>query len=255
MSLLISLQSELLKTKRTVALYFTIAAAAFAPFMSMLDIVLDGIEKEHRKDIFNELFTTKFMMTGAVLLPWFIILISTLLAQIEYKNNAWKQVLSSPQPKANIFIAKFINIQLLIFLFLFTNHFLMLVNAVILHFMEPSLNVLNQPLNGPAIVETLVSSYVVLLGMCAIQFWLGLRFKNFLVPVAIGISCWFLGTILVLQMKSGFGEYFPYSFHVFARFPEYKGMNLTTICWTSVGYAVLFLVIGFLNFRKRRMSA
>ena len=254
MTILTSLRFELFKTKRTVAFYFTIAAAAFAPFMSMLDIVFDGVEGDHKKDIFNELFTTKFMMTGAVLLPWFIILVSTLLAQIEYKNNTWKQVLSSPQTKANVFLAKFLNIQLLIFLFLFTDKLLMFTNAVILHFMEPSLNVLNQPLNGPEIAATLVNSYVVLLGMCAIQFWLALRFKNFLVPVAIGISLWFFGTILVLQMKSGIGEYFPYSFHVYARFPEYKGMNLTTIKLTSLGYAVLFLLVGFLNFRKRRMS-
>ena len=255
MSLSISLRSELFKTKRTIAFYFTLGAAAFGPFMSMLDLVFDGVEQGQGKDIFNELFTTKFMMVGAVTLPWFIILVSTLLAQIEYRNNTWKQVLTSPQNKATIFFAKFINVQLLIFLFLVTDKLLMFINAVILHFIDPSLNVLNQPLDGAAILSTVVNSYVVLLGVSAIQFWLSLRFKNFIVPVAIGIGSWFIGTILVLQMKLAFAEYFPYSFHVFARFPEYKDKNLTAICWTSAGYAVLFLIIGFLNFRKRRMSA
>ena len=42
MSLFITLRSELFKIKRTAALYFTIAAAAFGPFMSMLDLVFDG---------------------------------------------------------------------------------------------------------------------------------------------------------------------------------------------------------------------
>lgn len=255
MNLLISLRSELFKTKRTVALYFTLAAAAFGPFMSMLDLVFDGVDKSHEKDIFNELFTTKFIMVGAVLLPWFIILISTLLAQIEYRNNTWKQVLTSPQSKAGIFFAKFINIQLLIFLFLFTNHLLMLINAVILHFIHPSFNVLGQPLDWPEIANTVVSSYLVLLGVCVIQFWLALRFKNFLAPVAIGISAWFIGSLLVIQLKASFAEYFPYSFHAYAWFPEHKNKDLTGIYLTSVAYAVLFLITGFMNFRKRRMSA
>lgn len=254
MNLLISLRSELFKTKRTAALYFTLAAAAFGPLMSMLDLVFDGVGKEHEKDIFNELFTTKFMMVGAFLLPWFIILISTLLAQIEYRNNTWKQVLTSPQSKASIFFAKFINIQLLIFLFFFTNHLFMLINAIILHFMHPSLNVLNQPLNWPEIINTLVRSYLVLLGVCAIQFWLSLRFRNFIAPVAIGISAWFIGSLLVMELKASFAEYFPYSFHGYAGFPGYENKDLTGIYLTSAGYAVLFLIIGFLNFKRRRMN-
>lgn len=255
MNLLITLRSELFKTKRTVALYFTIAAAAFAPMMSMLDLVFDGVGPDHERNIFNELFTTKFMMTGAVVLPWFIILITTLLAQIEYRNNTWKQLLTSPQSKANIFFAKFINIQLLIFLFLFTNHLLMIINAIILHFMYPSLNVLAQPLDWAEIVNTPTRSYLVLLGVCAVQFWLALRFRNFIVPVAIGISAWFIGSILVMQLKASFAEYFPFSFHAYVTFPGYENKDLTNIYWTSICYAVLFLIIGFLNFRRRRMSA
>lgn len=255
MNLLITLRSELFKTRRTVALYFTIAAAAFAPMMSMLDLVFDGVGSDPERNIFNELFTTKFMMTGAVVLPWFIILITTLMAQIEYRNNTWKQLLTSPQSKASIFFAKFINIQLLIFLFLFTNHLLMFINAIILHFMEPSLNVLGQPVDWPEMFNTLANGYLVLLGICAIQFWLALRFKNFIVPVAIGISAWFIGSILVMQLKAGFAEYFPYSFHAFAWFPGNEEKDLTAIYWTSIGYAVLFFVIGLLNFRRRRMSA
>jgi hypothetical protein len=254
MNLLVSLRSELFKTKRTASVYFTLAAAAFAPLMSMLDLVFDGVDGDHKKDIFNEMFTTKFMMTGAVILPWFIILACTLLPQVEYKNNTWKQVLTSPQTKANVFLAKFINIQLLIFLFLVTNQLLMLVDAVILHFIEPSLHVLNQPLNSSAIMGTLVNSYIALLAICAIQFWLGLRFKNFIIPIAIGISLWFVGSILVMQTKSAFAEYFPYSFHMYASFPEFKHKDLSNIHWTSFGYAVLFLLVGFLDFSRRRMN-
>lgn len=250
MSLLISLRSEILKTKRTAAFYFTLIAAAFGPFMSLLDLILDGVEEEHRKNIFNELFTEKFQITGLVVFPMFLILICTLLPQIEYKNNTWKQVLTSPQTKGNVFMAKFINIQLLVVFFLLTNLLLMFVSAVILHFLEPSLHVLDQPLNGYDILVTRVNSYIALLAICSIQFWLGLKFKNFIVPIAVGIACWFIGTILVMQIKSGFAAWFPYGFHVYGNFPVIKP-QLNSIHWTSASYAVAFLILGFIDFTKR----
>lgn len=250
MSLLISLSTEILKTKRTAPLYFTLAAAAFGPFMSMLDLVFDGVDGDRRNTIFNELLTTKFMMTGAVVLPWFIILVSTLLPQIEYRNNTWKQVLTSPQTKLNIFLAKFINTQLFILLFLLANQLFMTTDAVILHFLEPSLNVLGQPLNGYEILMTPLNSYFSLFALSTIQFWLGLRFKNFIVPVAIGIACWFIGSILVLQLKSPAGTVFPYSFHMYTSFEDFK-RDLLPIHLTSFAYAAAFLLIGFLDFKNR----
>ncbi len=252
MSLLKSLRSELIKTKRTASFYLTIGAAAFGPFMSMLDLALDGVVGDNRTDIFNQMFTTKFQMTGIVVFPLLIILLCTLLPQIEYKNNTWKQVLASPQHKSNIFFAKFINTQLLILVFIATNQLLMLIDAVILHFMEPSLNVLNQPVNVNDALMTVANGYVAILAICAAQFWLGLRSKNFVVPMAVGIALWFVGTILVLQ-KLDFAAYFPYSFHAYGKFPKYNPLD-NTVGWASFGFAVLFLVIGFLDFRKRSMK-
>ena len=252
MSITTSLRSEILKTKRTAALYFTLAAAAFAPFMSMLDIILDGVEPGNRIDIFNQLFTKKFQMTALVALPIFLILVCTLLSQIEYKNNTWKQVFTSPQTKGNVFLAKFINVQFLIAIFLITNMLLMFIAAVILHFIEPSLNVLNQPLNWSDILMVRINTYVALLAMCTIQFWLGLKFKNFIIPTAIGIALWFAGTILVMQ-SIDFAAYFPHSFHAYGQFPKYDP-QVNEVGWTSLVYSMLFLLIGFFDFRKREMN-
>ena len=253
MSLLLSLRSELLKTKRTAPFYLTLGAAAFAPFMSMLDLLLDGVDGDHKLDIFNEMLTTKFQMTGLVALPIFLILVCTLLPQVEYKNNTWKQVLTSPQHKGNVFAAKFLNLQMFIGLFLLANMVFMLLAAIIFHFMEPSLKVLNQPLNWNHIISARVNIYLALLAMCTIQFWLGLRCKNFIIPIAIGIALWFAGTILVMQTKSGFVEYFPYSFHAYGSFPKYNP-QANLVGGTSVIYAVIFIVLGYIDFNKRSMK-
>src|SRR5687768_16007463 len=122
MNLLISLRSEILKTKRTASFYLTIAAAAFGPLMTLLDIMIDeGIPAGERNIFFTKLFIEKFQMTGLLALPIFMILVCTLLPQIEYKNNTWKQVLTSPKTKGDVFLAKFISIQLLVLLFFIIN--------------------------------------------------------------------------------------------------------------------------------------
>ena len=100
---------------------------------------------------------------------------------------------------------------------------------------------------------TLANSYVSLLAITAIQFWLGLRFRNFIVSTGIGIALWFAGSILVLQMKPGQIQYFPYSFHMYVSFPQFQLKDVSSVLWSSVGYTALFLLLGFLSFRKRRM--
>jgi hypothetical protein len=104
MNLLIGIRTELLKTKRSASLYVALAAAAFGPLMSSLDIFLDeGISPDDEKIILSKMFIDKFQMTSFVMFPLFVILICTLLPQIEYRNQAWKQVLTTPQTKGSIF--------------------------------------------------------------------------------------------------------------------------------------------------------
>jgi lantibiotic transport system permease protein len=253
MNLLISLRSELLKTKRTASFYFTLIGAAVIPFTFLLNVLLDGIE-ETRKDPLNAIFKLGAEMNGLVIFPIFVVLVCTLMPQIEYRNNTWKQVLTSPQTKANVFLAKFLNIHFLILLFLTANLLFMLVAIVAAHFIDPTLDLLSQPLNKYRVLTNMGNAYLTTLGICAIQFWLGLRFRNFIVPIAVGLALWLTGTLMALEYHSSFADYFPYSFHIFSIDPEFKP-RLDQVAWSSAGYAALFLVLGFADFRRRRLSA
>ena len=255
MNLLISVRSEILKTRRTASFYLTIIAAFFGPFVSLLDILIgEGIPANDRSTIFNRLFVEKFQMTGLLAYPIFLILITTLLPQIEYKNNAWKQVLISPKTKAEIFLSKFVNIQLLVLAFFIINLLFTYACAILLHLKDPSLHVLSQPLNGYEIIMMRINSYVSLLGLCALQFWLGLQFKNFVIPTGIGIACYFAGTILVMQLKGNLFLYLPYTMFIYSGLPEYAS-QINVVNWYSIGYTVVFLAIGFLSFKKKRITA
>jgi hypothetical protein len=98
-----------------------------------------------------------------------------------------------------------------------------------------------------------VNTYVAVLAIFSIQFWLGIKFKNFIIPVGIGIALWFAGTIMVTQNLK-LAAYFPYSYHAYGKFPDYNPLD-NTVGLASFIYTVVFLVIGFLDFNRRRNMA
>jgi lantibiotic transport system permease protein len=251
MNLLISFRTEVFKIRRTAAFYFTLIGAAVVPVIMLLNVLMDGFE-DIKADHLNKIFNFTSTMNGLVIFPMFVILVCTLLPQIEYRNNTWKQVLTTPQSKLQLFIAKFLNIHLLIVLFLVANFLFMLLTIVAAHFIVPSVNLLSKPLDGSVVFTNIVNSYATALAICSIQFWLGLRFKNFLVPIGIGLAAWLTGTLMVVEFKSSFADYFPYSFHIFSVIPPFKE-RLDQVVVTSSIYASLFLVLGFLDFRRRKM--
>ncbi|MEI9947362.1 MAG: ABC transporter permease [Chitinophagaceae bacterium] len=191
-------------------------------------------------------------MTTLCIFPMFVILICTLLPQIEYRNTTWKQVLTSPQTKLNIFTSKFLNIQLLMLLFMITSHLFVWLVIIAAHFIHPEINILHHSFDTYQVFTAHAHTYVSVLAICTIQFLIGLRSKNFIVPIAIGIVCWLAGTIMALEYHTKASIYYPYSFHAVS-LSVFKPL-LGQVEWTSFGYAALFLVLGFLDFKRRKMA-
>jgi hypothetical protein len=223
--------------------------------MLLFSILSNGLPQEGNasKDPINFFFRLSAEINSICIFPMFVVLICTLLPQIEYKNTAWKQVLTSPQTKLNVFISKFLNIHLLMLLFMVAGHLFIWVVVIAAHFILPQSNILQHSFDPYRVLADNAHTYVSVLAICAIQFWIGLRSKNFIVPIAIGIACWLAGTIMVLEYGSAASPYFPYSFHGIRLSPLFRP-RLSQVEWTSFGYSVLFLVLGFLDFKRRRMA-
>jgi lantibiotic transport system permease protein len=255
MKLLIALRSEILKTKRTASFYFTLIIAALVPLILMLNVLTGGgdVDAIHKGSL-NAVFDLGMERTGLVFFPMFVILVCTLLPQIEYRNNTWKQVFTAPHTKGTVFIAKFLNINRLILLFLLATLVYMSLVIVAIHFCNPERHIFNQPFDAAKLFISIGNSYVTMLAICAFQFWLGLRFRNFIIPTAIGFVLWITGMMMVLEFKSDMIEYFPYSFPTFS-FIYTLQPKLAQVAWTSVAYATVFLLLGFLDFRRRRLTA
>ncbi|RYG53829.1 MAG: hypothetical protein EOO01_03305 [Chitinophagaceae bacterium] len=253
MKLLIALRSEMLKTKRTASFYFTLVIAAFIPAILLLNILTGGSDLEAiSKDPLNGIFRLGAERTGIAFFPMFVIMVCTLLPQIEYRNITWKQVFTSPQTKGNVFLAKFLNTNLLIVLFLIANLVFLSLVIVVTHITNPELNLLHQHFDASGLLIRTVNTYIMILALCTIQFWIGLRFRNFIIPIAVGLVLWITGMVLIFE-ESSLAAFFPYSFQIFPFVSKFQP-KMSQVAWISVAYAAIFLVLGFLDFRSKRLT-
>src|SRR5687768_10745090 len=134
MSIPTTLRAELLKLQGTSLLKICLIAAMFIPLTVLF---LDNTTPEGiaslRPDPWNIYLLKGREELGVLILPLFVILICTIIPQVEYRNNTWKQVLASPQSYSSIFFAKFMTVQLLILLLLVLNSLFMLVSVITTH--------------------------------------------------------------------------------------------------------------------------
>jgi hypothetical protein len=211
MTFFYSFQSEWLKRKRSLASWLVLVGAFFTP-----TIILASRIKNHAKlaapnvseDFWRRLWSQSWESMEVFLLPIGIILATGLVAQIEFKNNTWKQLHTTPQGFTTIFSAK-----LLVVLLMLVEVFALFNVGVYLSAVVPSLLFANVPYPAAPIPfadfwRANVNFFVDCLPIVALQFLLSLQFKNFLVPVGAGFAVWFLG---VGMLSWEYSYLFPYN--------------------------------------------
>jgi len=254
MSFIISTQAELLKTKRTASFWLTILCAAFIPMILFIALFTDGdAEKNLAKEPWTMFMNMGWQILTVFLLPAFIILVSTLITQLEIKNNTWKQVFASPQSFANIYFSKFLAIHIMIIFCYVLFNVLMISSAVIANLFNDKYNFLSKNLEWGRLVQFNARTYVSILGISAIQYWLSLRFKNFIGPVGIGLAL-LVGSIVAMNFQWEHIHKYPYAFPSLsfdAIQKSGKGMAENHELY-SIGYFGLFILIGFIDMKLRK---
>jgi hypothetical protein len=250
MSLLVSLRSESIKLKRTASIIVCLIAAASPSAVIFLeDIDIGTLRKMGAPWISH--FLQQQDVINIAFLPMYIILVSTLWLQTEYRDKTWKQVLTSPQAMINIFLSKFIILHLLILIFLISYNLFMALGAVGAELMHPHLY--DGELDFRKLIVTNAKSYFLTFAISAIQFWLALRFKNFIAPVAIGFVLWIMAPMMIFEMKWPNPEIYPYAYSILGMHPKYKA-NVVSYQWYSIAYALFFLAVAFIEFKVRKVK-
>src|ERR1700750_870765 len=100
LSLIHSFQSEWLKKKRSAASWLSIIGGFLMPAIVLFSLVIDP---KIAKPMFESPHYWEFVYMrcwpamGMFLLPMGIILAGSLIVQLEFRNNTWKQIHTTPQ--------------------------------------------------------------------------------------------------------------------------------------------------------------
>src|ERR1700712_3562030 len=115
-----SFQSEWLKTKRSLAFWMVVIGGFFTPAI----IIIARLVNYHKlpeiyaaENFWNMLWKNSWESMAIFFLPLGAILSTSLIAQIEYKNNTWKQLHTMPLSYTTIFFSKMAVILCLMLIF------------------------------------------------------------------------------------------------------------------------------------------
>lgn len=254
MKLLQTTQSEFRKLKRTTALYMGLFCIAIIGILVFSSYIMD-MRHVHGLlgDPWNIFFERRKPTFQFLYLPVFVILITALVMQIEYRNNTWKQVHGSPQPLLYISLSKLTVILIIVFLFIVVFNILMLGIIVLLDVLYPSLNLEAHRLNLSSWLITIVQSNLSIVAMVVFQFWLSFLIRNFIVVIAIGVGMWISSIFLLFEEKWQYADWIPYSFPLTMMSKAHE--NITwEICMRSIGFALVFFFAGQIIYGRRMVE-
>lgn len=244
MNFIYSLQSEWLKTKRSAASWLCIIGGFFIPLIyfilflkdhSSINVYGAGMWQTHFRQLWQNM--------AIFLLPMGVILSSSLITQMEYKNNTWKQLHATPQSFTTIFFAKFSVILLMTFKFFVFFNIGIVLSAILPTLMfEGSLPHDNIPvlyfLKGNANV------FLTCLPIIAIQYLISLNFKNFLVPIGIGLLG-LIGSLIGMMWEHIYIS--PYSYPSMT-VVKFQGINIQLY---ATVYFVLIMAVSYILYKRK----
>jgi lantibiotic transport system permease protein len=250
MNLIISIKAEIIKTKRSASFWLSVLGAAVIPVIFVLAYIIEP--DEDYSNTWRIHILQGWQVFNAFLLPMFIILICSLIPQIEYKNNAWKQVFASPQSIGNIFFSKYLTILIMVlFLFLAFN-ILLILAAIISNLLDSKFAFLSTSIDWTQVARLNIKTFISLMAIISFQYWLSLRFRNFIVPIGIGLGL-LVTSLILYQFRWEHISKVPYAFPVLTM----EGISETALKLqnhelNAIGYCVFFTTLAFLDMRFRK---
>lgn len=211
------IKAESMKVRRTPAFWLTLGGAGFIPLVNFIRLV-------GRPDVFVPRMKDNTWMAhvhdswapaASFLLPLYVILLVSLIAQIEYGNNTWKQVYACPRTYADIFFSKFIVVNfLLVACFVFFT-LLIVLSGYAVWGVNRDYNFHSDPIPWAHLTRVAGKMYLSVLGITALQFALSIHIRNFVTPLGIGIAL-LIGGFMIRQWEHI--AYYPYMHPLLAYF-------------------------------------
>ncbi len=212
MSLINVLKSESIKRKGSSLNWLIIGGSLFIPLVMTIARLTkheQTVMQNSTEGIWMKLFHQNWQYMSLLLLPMGIALACSLLNQLEYRNNTWKQLWAMPINSSTIFIAKYISLGycLLQFFVLFTLGIYLTGLIPVIVYSDVIYPKEEFPLYG--YLSKSLEYLIDCLPIVAIQFLLSFHIRNYIIPIAIAFIL-LIGSLIAVNWE--YGYVLPYSY-------------------------------------------
>ncbi|HZH54031.1 MAG TPA: ABC transporter permease [Sphingobacteriaceae bacterium] len=244
-------RSEWLKKNGSMAVWLMLAGAFFVPMINTLLFIFYPERLIPAYDTPTEfwmiLFTRSWNSMVVLFLPLGLVLVNSMLCQIEYKNNTWKQIHATPIPYTTIYFAKLSVILVMLVQLFFLFNVGIYASAVIPSFFRTELHVPYYPIPVKQILNENLNYFFVALPMLLLQFMLSMHFRNFVIPLGVGLVMVVLGiTAISWEHHYLIPSLYPFLYHLAAN--QSTTQTFQVFQWASFT-SLSFLLLGFLLYR------
>lgn len=248
-------RAEWLKLKRTGILWLCIAAAAFIPILITVITIFVNQNDPSNDNAWQTMLSNCFSAFTGFFFPLFMVITMVRIVYIEHRSDTWKLMETQPVSRVSLYIVKYevaILVSLLCLLCLFA---FALIGGVVLRYARPEIGFAKSSVDWAGTFAIIIRYWVASLGFVAVQYFLALLIRSFAWPLTIGLIAIIVGSIM-----AGFGvaTWFPYSALAATSASLANGNPAGHFLLyhekLSILWALLFLVLGYILFRRRSFS-
>ena len=243
------LSTELLKLKRTLALWMVLVTPLVMVLLQFAITAKRAGGLIHSgADAWPPMVKQTVEVWALLMMPMFVTLETSLLAGLEHAGRNWKSLLALPAPRWTLYVSKLV----ITIALLWGAHAVLVAGTIgsgfLLKLIFPGLNLGSMPLD-PFVAPMLRVSASALLAV-AIQHWVSLRWQSYSVAIGFGM-CAMLAGIFAVQSKT-LGAWFPWSLPIRAVLDGAAGQDRITA--VAVVGAVMATTLGCWGFVRREIG-
>lgn len=253
-----SLHSEWLKQRRSLASWMVLVGAFFTPAIIVIARLMqhEALPKLYAAAGFwPVLWRSAWESSAIFFLPMGAVLATSLIVQIEYRNNAWKQVHALPLGLATIYFSKLAIIVMMLAQFLALFNLGIWLSAALPAWLLADVTMPAAPIPFAEFLYDDLRFFLTCLPIVALQYLLSLRFGNFMVSVGIGFMLW-VGSLAALSSRWGVLSPYAYTMLEYLRNEPQNKLPppMFDIHGLAMGYSAMFVAMGYALFALRRQK-
>ena len=247
-----AIRAEWLKQRRSMAMWMVFAGACFTPaiILGMRLLHRQGLPALHAEaDHWLRLWSSAWESSAIFFLPMGVVLATSLIVQIEFRNNTWKQVHALPIGTATVYFSKLVVVLALLVLFLLAFNVALWLAAALPVVLVPGLRMPVAPVPWSKFLRDDLGYAIGALPIVGLQYAIALRHRNMMVPIGIGFMLW-VGALGTLTTR--WGSISPYAAtmwqYVEAVEPDKLRPAAVDVHGLALGYFVVFVAAGYAFF-------